>query len=70
MAEVISGYTCGQCDEFYESGFEAEECCQPEIWSAYQCSECGYVWQTITVAERCCPDYYDEPNEHENDCSD
>lgn len=68
MANVIRGYVCDGCDEFYESEFEAKDCCRPEVYRAYQCEECGVYHDQKATAEKCCPDYL-LPNEHDNDCA-
>lgn len=65
MATVTSGYTCDNCGCFWDSQYEASDCCPTDIWDAYQCDECQEIHDDFTSAEFCCPDEDDE----ENDCA-
>lgn len=47
-------YQCSSCDDIHDHEFEAEECCQPEVYEVWQCSDCTKVHEEKARAESCC----------------
>lgn len=48
-------YGCSRCDELYEREWDAEECCQPEVYAGYICSVCEKWHEKQEEAVACCP---------------
>ena len=56
MSKISKVYICSNCDNEHENDWEAEECCQPEIWTMYKCCACEDVHESSAEAEECCDD--------------
>ncbi len=49
-------YQCSICDSTWETQYEAEECCQPEVFTVWMCGECDTEYDDKDHAEDCCPE--------------
>lgn len=47
-------YQCGNCEKVHEYHFEAERCCQPEVWDCWICPVCDQAHQEEADAITCC----------------
>ena len=57
MSKISTVYICSSCDNEHENDWEAEECCQPEVWTMYKCCTCENTHESKTEAEECCDDF-------------
>lgn len=47
-------YMCSVCEREHDDYYEAEECCQPEVWTLYRCEICGETHEDESDAIECC----------------
>lgn len=56
MTKPFKVYVCSVCEEEHDDYYEAEECCQPEVWTMYKCDSCGQVHEDEEDCLACCAD--------------
>ncbi len=53
MKDTIKvGYECGNCNNFYEDKYDAQECCPPEVDKVFQCTECEETFEYRDDADK------------------
>ena len=63
VREPKKKYQCSQCNQVHETHYQAEECCQPEVYDVWECTECGETHDTKEQAVACCPLLPDAPGQ-------
>lgn len=53
---ATKAYECGHCNQVHESHWQAERCCQPEVYDVWTCDICGEVHEEKDDANSCCHD--------------
>lgn len=54
---ATKAYECGHCNHVHESHWQAERCCQPEVYDGWTCDTCGEFHEKKDDAVQCCSEY-------------
>lgn len=53
--KALRRYGCERCDTLHEREWDAELCCQPDVYVGYICSACEEWYENEPAAVACCP---------------
>lgn len=52
------GWVCGECKEWWEDEYSAEDCCRPpDPEQSWKCTGCFEIYEDELNAEMCCPPF-------------